>query len=57
MIDINKVFLLVQNGDELLDYTQAVDKLKNAKIVIEEGGNHAFEGVDRYFEDIKDFLN
>lgn len=56
-IDINKVFLLIQNGDELLDYTQAVDKLKNAKIVIEEGGNHAFEGVDRYFEVIKDFLN
>ncbi|MGE4455666.1 MAG: YqiA/YcfP family alpha/beta fold hydrolase [Arcobacteraceae bacterium] len=56
-IDKQKIFLLVQKGDELLDYTQAVDKLKNAKTVIEDGGNHAFEGIDRYFEEIKYFLN
>ncbi len=52
-----KILLLVQKGDELLDYRQAVNKLGNSKTVIEEGGTHAFEGIDRHFEEIKYFLN
>ncbi|KKO46572.1 esterase [Arsukibacterium ikkense] len=40
--------LLVQTGDDVLDYKLAVDKLPDAKQVIEQGGNHGFEGFERY---------
>jgi len=33
-----------------------VDKFLNAKVIVEEGGNHSFEGIDRYFDDIAAFL-
>ena len=35
--------LLLQKGDELLDYREAVEKLPNASVLIEEGGSHQFE--------------
>lgn len=35
--------LLVQTGDETLDYRLAVDKYKSATSIIQEGGNHSFE--------------
>ena len=49
-------FLLLQKGDDVLDYKEAVVKLPNAKLVLEEGGTHPFEGIERYFEDISGFL-
>jgi predicted esterase YcpF (UPF0227 family) len=57
MHDQNKVLLLVQKGDELLDYTEAVKKLSGARQIIEEGGSHAFEGIERYFDEIDTFLS
>jgi len=56
--DINEelYFLLTQKGDELLDYKVAVDKLQDVKMIIEEGGSHSFEGVQKYFKVIEDFL-
>jgi predicted esterase YcpF (UPF0227 family) len=49
--------VLLQKGDELLNYEDAVKKLPNAYLKIEEGGNHSFEEIPRYFEAIKSFLN
>jgi len=49
-------FLLLQTGDDILDYRDSLAKLPNAKSIIEEGGTHPFEGIERYFERIKDFL-
>ena len=49
--------LLVQKGDELLNFEEAVDKLPDARIIAEEGGNHGFEGIHRYFSEIKIFLS
>ena len=48
-------FLLLQKGDTVLDYREAVDRLPNASMVIEEGGSHLFEGIERYFEKISKF--
>jgi len=50
-------FLLLQKGDDVLDYKEALEIIPNAKFVVEEGGTHPFEGVDRYFTQIEDFLN
>jgi predicted esterase YcpF (UPF0227 family) len=32
-------------------------KFDGAKMIIEENGNHSFEGIERYFKDIKNFFN
>lgn len=49
--------LLLQKEDELLDYKEAVSKLPNSTLHVEEGGNHSFEGIERFFADIKKFFN
>ncbi len=49
--------LLLQQGDETLNYEDAVLKLENSKMIIEEGGTHSFEGIERYFKDIDCFFN
>jgi len=49
--------LMLQKGDETLAYQKAVDFLPLAKHIIEENGNHSFQGIERYFEEIERFLN
>lgn len=48
--------VLLQKGDELLNYEDAIKKLPKANLKIEEGGNHSFEGIERYFDEIKNVL-
>ena len=52
----DKLMLLVQKGDELLDYKEAVEYLPESKMTVEEGGNHGFEGVEQHFEQIRAFF-
>jgi len=47
--------LLLQKGDETLDYSKAVKKFANAKMFVEEGGSHSFDGFERYYEEIIKF--
>lgn len=47
---------LLQTGDEVLDYKEAADKFADANLIVEEGGNHGFENIEKYFEEIRDFL-
>ncbi len=47
---------LLQTDDEVLDYNEAVEKLPNSDLVIEEGGNHSFENIESYFRKIGSFL-
>ncbi len=47
--------LLLQTGDELLDYAKAQDKYEGAALSVEEGGNHRFENLGEHLERIKGF--
>ncbi|SFV52667.1 Putative esterase, fig/349521.5.peg.5248 homolog [hydrothermal vent metagenome] len=55
-IEFGKYLLLVQKGDDVLDYRDAIKKIPNAKMIIEERGTHQFERIERHFEKIKDFF-
>jgi len=47
---------LLQTEDEVLDYTEAEEKLSESELIIEEGGNHSFENIESYFRKIGSFL-
>ena len=50
-------FLFLQKGDEVLDYTVAKNFYKKSKLLIEEGGNHRFDGFERFFDEVTAFLS
>ncbi|MPS32754.1 MULTISPECIES: esterase YqiA [unclassified Salinivibrio] len=49
-------WLLQQEGDEVLDYRQAVAKFSASQQTVEPGGDHSFVGFERYCGDILQFL-
>ena len=49
--------LLSQKGDETLNFQEAIDKLPNCTLVVEEGGNHGYIGIERHFKSVESFLN
>lgn len=51
-----KIMLMVQTGDELLNFRHAVAKLPNAETIIEEGGSHSFENFETKLKAIEHFL-
>lgn len=51
------IWVLLQTGDETLDYRQAVEKYQQAHLSIEPGGDHSFIDFERYPERIIQFLN
>ena len=50
------IFTLLQTADEVLDYKIAKEILKNTNLIVEEGGNHSFENISKYFQKIEFFL-
>lgn len=54
---VENLLVLLQKGDEVLDYEEAVECLEGAKMVVEEGGTHSFEGLERHFETIFSFFH
>ena len=52
--------VLLQTGDEVLDYRLAEQRYSQQRVIIEQGGNHRFENlqdylpeIDRYIEETK----
>ncbi len=52
----NNYLVMVQTGDEVLDYQQAVDKFQYSRMIVEQGGDHSFIGFDKKLPLIADFL-
>ncbi len=52
-----RYWLLVQTGDETLDYREAVDYYAGARQAVEEGGDHLFRGFERHLPGLVEFLN
>lgn len=50
------LWLLVQTGDETLDYRQALAKYQGARQTVEPGGDHSFQGFERYIPEAMVFL-
>ncbi len=53
--EAERYFVLLQTGDETLDYREAELKYKNSHCIIEQGGEHGFSGLERYIPQIMQF--
>ena len=51
-----RYLVLLQTGDETLDYREAKLKYKQSHCIIEQGGDHAFTGLERYLDQILEFV-
>ena len=48
--------VMLQTGDETLDYREAAAKYAGAQLEITQGGDHSFQGFERQLPRILDFL-
>lgn len=51
-----RYWLLAQRGDETLDCREAEDFYHGQRHTVEDGGDHGFQGFERYCEPIVEFL-
>lgn len=50
-----RIRVLLQTGDEVLDYRLALDFYRDCKVTVEQGGDHGFQGFERFLPDIIEF--
>jgi hypothetical protein len=50
-----RLLVLLQAGDEVLDYREALRRYSDQELVVEPGGSHAFEGFSRQLGRIANF--
>ncbi|MDN3653397.1 YqiA/YcfP family alpha/beta fold hydrolase [Thalassotalea ponticola] len=48
--------VLVQTGDEVLDYRQAVEKYQNCQMIVQQGGDHSFIDFEKMLPDVVKFF-
>ncbi len=53
----NNYLVMVQTGDEVLDYQQAVDEYQHCTMIVEKGGDHSFVHFDKKLTTIAEFFN
>lgn len=51
-----KIYVMLQEGDEVLDYRLAKAKYSEATLLIEPGGDHSFQYFEQHCENIVQFL-
>lgn len=54
--DFSNVLAFINKGDEVVPYTESVKVLETAEVVLEEGGDHSFADISRFFEKIDQFF-
>ncbi len=54
---VENYLLFLQTGDDILDYKVALNFYKGSKIILENGGSHSFDNIDKYLSKIEDFLS
>jgi len=52
----NNYMVMVQTGDEVLDYQQAVDKYQHCNLVVQSGGDHSFINYDKMLSKMMRFF-
>ena len=48
--------VLLQTGDETLDYSEAEKYYSKSRLIVEKGGDHSFINFERHFSSIVEFL-
>lgn len=56
-LSVGQYWLLVESGDETLDYRQAVAHYAGARQTVIEGGDHGFQSWDRLLPDVVQWLS
>ncbi len=49
--------VLLQTGDEVLDYRLALDKYRDCQLIVERGGDHSFQNYADHLPRIFEFLS
>lgn len=52
----NNYLVMVQTGDEVLNYQQAVEKYQHCRLIVQEGGDHSFINFDKCLPTISDYF-
>jgi predicted esterase YcpF (UPF0227 family) len=52
----NNYLVMVQTGDEVLNYQQAVEKYQHCRLIVQEGGDHSFINFDSCLPTISDYF-
>ena len=52
-----RYLLMLQTGDETLDYREALEKYADCPSIVEQGGSHEFSEFERYLDKILSFCN
>ncbi|HHJ35517.1 MAG TPA: esterase YqiA [Gammaproteobacteria bacterium] len=52
---VERYLVLLQTGDETLDYREAASKYKDTQCIIEQGGDHGFIDLERHLAKIMAF--
>lgn len=55
-LNAERYWVLLQRGDETLDYRDAQSYYSACRMTVEEGGDHSFTTFERYLPDIVTFL-
>jgi predicted esterase YcpF (UPF0227 family) len=57
IISKNNYMVMVQTGDEVLDYQQATEKYDNCQLIVQLGGDHSFIDYSKMLPKIAMFFN